>query len=361
MTIELGTAADFFAGVGLARMGLEDAGWRVSFSNDISQKKYNMFRGHWGEDPNYIVRDVFDLRPDDVPATELAWASFPCIDLSLAGNRSGLDGKHSGAFWGFYRVLVEKHPDERPFVVILENVTGMLTSHAGKDLEVAVSHLNELGYTVDLLSVDAAHFVPQSRPRLFVVGVRSPYSLPYAAGQPVPGARSLAVATFIRTHSHLRWGSVETPIPSTRRQGFSEIVEWFPPEADIWWSEEATNKLLGQMSDRHLQAVNLKRTSEDLSFATIYRRMRKAGYMAEARFDDLAGCLRTPSGGSSKQFILQMGKGLVSARNMTAIEYARLQGAPHYKIEVTYNEALFGFGDGVCVPVVSWVTGTYLS
>ena len=77
--------------------------------------------------------------------------------------------------------------------------------------------------------------------------------------------------------------------------------------------------------------------------------------------DGLAGCLRTPRGGSSKQIVFSAGAGKIRMRWMTPREYARLQGCPDYPIQVDRNEALWGFGDAVCVPVISWIAGNVLS
>src|SRR5437870_346280 len=84
-------------------------------------------------------------RGSDVPSIELATASFPCTDLSLAGNRAGLKGSESSMFWQFARVLREMDR-RRPKVVMLENVPGFATSHGGKDLRNAIAELNDMGY-----------------------------------------------------------------------------------------------------------------------------------------------------------------------------------------------------------------------
>src|SRR3990172_8104259 len=81
--------AEFFAGIGLFRMGLADAGFRVVFANDISQQKRDIYALNF--DPtSYVVDDICHIRGDDIPHIDLATASFPCTDLSLAGNRAGL-------------------------------------------------------------------------------------------------------------------------------------------------------------------------------------------------------------------------------------------------------------------------------
>jgi len=350
------TALEFFAGIGLARMGLEAAGWEVVFANDNDPKKLGMHEGHWGPDPRYVLKDIFELEAAQIPSAELAWASFPCIDLSLAGNRAGLDGKHSSAFWGFARILNELRTIDRlPPLLILENVTGMLTSHGGDDLVRIIVELNDLGFMVDLLELDAAHFVPQSRPRLFVIAAREPYRLlPFMEGA-TTAVRPTRVTDFIKRHSGLQWGSVPVGQLPERSVTFDDIAERFPDDADIWWKPDAVAKLLSQMSARHDAVVKTLLNSPQTHFLTIYRRVRRTGCMAEARFDGVAGCLRTPRGGSSKQFVLEVGGGRVRARNMTAIEYGRLQGAGNYKIQVPINQALFGFGDAVCVPAVTWL------
>jgi len=83
--------------------------------------------------------------------------------------------------------------------------------------------------------------------------------------------------------------------------------------------------------------------------------------MAELRVDGVAGCLRTPRGGSGRQILFKAGKGEYRVRLLTARECARLQGVnDDYKINVPLNQALFGFGDAVCVPVLEWIAENYL-
>ena len=83
--------------------------------------------------------------------------------------------------------------------------------------------------------------------------------------------------------------------------------------------------------------------------------------MAELRTDGVAGCLRTPRGGSGRQILLQAGFGKVKVRLLTPRECAKLMGADDFFIDVPLNQALFGFGDAVCVPVISWIAKQYLN
>jgi DNA (cytosine-5)-methyltransferase 1 len=155
------TFAEFFAGIGLMRVGLERAGWRIAFANDIDEDKWRMYRDNFSDTGEFVLGDVHQLDVTNVPSVVLATASFPCNDLSLAGSRKGLAGVQSSAFWGFVEVL-KRLGRRRPVMVLLENVTGFLSSHDGNDFRDALLALNELGYAVDSFIIDAVRFVPQT-------------------------------------------------------------------------------------------------------------------------------------------------------------------------------------------------------
>lgn len=163
--------AEFFAGIGLVRTALEQSGWRVVFANDIEPFKHAIYAANF-DTGDFVLGDVRKVRGCEIPDIELATASFPCTDLSLAGGRRGLDGAASGMFWEFARVLDEMG-ERRPVAVLLENVPAFATSKGGADLTAAIERLNDLGYSCDLIVGDARDFVPQSRQRLFIVGSRA--------------------------------------------------------------------------------------------------------------------------------------------------------------------------------------------
>jgi hypothetical protein len=163
--------AEFFAGIGLVRLALEAGGWHVAFANDIDPKKAEMYRHNWRSDDHLVVGDIHAIKADEVPTCMLFTASFPCNDLSIAGKWEGLHGKESSSFWGLVRIISDLH-ERRPPLVMLENVVGFLMSHGGRDFEQALLALNELGYTVDAIILNAIHWAPQSRPRLFVLAKR---------------------------------------------------------------------------------------------------------------------------------------------------------------------------------------------
>src|SRR6185437_9566733 len=162
---------EFFSGGGMARLGL-GPDWRCLFSNDLSPKKAAAYRAYFGSD-HLHVGDVASLTPADLPGhATLAWASFPCQDLSLAGNGAGFEGARSGSFLPFWSLMRQLAAESRaPRIVVLENVTGALTARGGADFTTLVQLLADAGYQAGCLVIDAARFLPQSRPRLFVVAV----------------------------------------------------------------------------------------------------------------------------------------------------------------------------------------------
>ncbi len=352
------TVAEYFAGIGLFRMGLEAAGWRVVYANDWSAERAQMYEGFFGE--SYQVKDIFSVAVEDVPQATLATCSFPCIDLSLAGKGEGINGRHSGAFWGFYEKL-KRQGGKAPPIVLLENVTGWLYSNGGKDFSATAKSLNELGYACDVFMLNARSFVPQSRPRLFMAGVKS---TAVDDDSPYFSSRSKRLMpprlkTLMLENDSIRWARLDIPEPPPyKNEGFSEyIVERLSQDDPRWWSEDRVDKHLAMMPLSHLKMVKRMAGQKKVRYRTFFRRRRAAGQQAEVRTDDIAGCLRTAVGGSGKQFLVAAGNASIQMRTLTAREYARLQGVPdRFPIVAnTERQSLSAFGDAVCVPVVTWL------
>jgi DNA (cytosine-5)-methyltransferase 1 len=358
---------EFFAGIGLMRAGLEARGWSISLANDIDPQKREMYEANFDDaGEHFVLADIHELhKKRAIPPAALVTASFPCNDLSLAGARAGLKGEQSSAFWGVVNVL-RKMKDAKPPLVLLENVTGFLTSHKGEDFRAALQSLNGLGYSVDAFILDAANFVPQSRRRLFVLGilreVRSEtFRLTGRAQSIESDVRPKALAEFILNNADIDWDIRSLPAQPRRDSQLEDILEDLPDDAREWWSRERAEYLLGQMSPRHRAEAERMIAGDEWSYGTVFRRMRRGRSTAELRRDGIAGCLRTPRGGSGRQILFKAGKGLYFARLVTPREAARLMGAGDYTINVPTNQALFGFGDAVCVPVIEWIAKYYLN
>lgn len=352
------TFYEFFAGGGMARAGL-GAEWSCVFANDISAKKGQAYSMNWGAD-DLRIGDIFDLTPSDLPGqADLAWGSFPCQDLSLAGNGLGLEGQRSGAFWGFWKLISGLRKfGRKPKLVVLENVYGTLTSHDGKDFEQIAKAIAGEGYSFGAVVIDAVHFAPQSRPRLFIVGIDDALTIPehMAAKTPSPAWHPDAV---IRAHNRLsktvqsKWRWWKLPMPTKRLQTLDDIIEK-EPKGVRWHSDEETEKILAMMSEINRRKVIEAQRHNSLKVGTIYKRTRLGIQRAEVRFDGVAGCLRTPAGGSSRQTIMVVEGPRVRTRLVSPREMARLMGLPDtYKLPERYNDAYHLMGDGIVAPVVT--------
>jgi len=357
------TCAEYFAGIGLVRLGLEQVGWNVVFANDWAHSKFEMYSAHFQDaTKHYKVQDIFSICPADIPDTMLATASFPCIDLSLAGNLEGIDGKHSSAFWGFTKILDGQA--NKPKIVMLENVAGWLTSNSGKDFRITIQELNRLGYICDVFAIDAAHFVPQSRQRVFVVGMQASNANQdiFVFSKRSSSLKTQALEKAVLTNLDLCWNFLDVPaLPNNIKADLSFVIENISDNDDRWWSDNEVKRHLNMMSSINLEYLQGLRELLTYSYCPMYRRVRKGKQRAELRKDGLAGCLRTARGGSSRQMLVRVGQETIKMRLMTPREYARLQGVPdNYPLPLQINQALTGFGDAVCVPVIVWIAENIL-
>ena len=147
----------------------------------------------------------------------------------------------------------------------------------------------------------------------------------------------------------------------TRQQQLQDILEALPDNNAAWWSNERVDYLINQMSARHRILADAMAARRVWSYGTVFRRVRNERSMAELRTDGIAGCLRTPRGGSGRQILFKAGYGRFMARLLSPRECARLMGAEDFLIGASLNQALFGFGDAVCVKVVEWIAIHYLN
>lgn len=349
--------SEFFAGIGLVRVALERQGFHHVFANDIDPQKLTMYSARFGES-HFRLCDIRKVAGNEVPNCELATASFPCTDLSIAGAMKGIHSGESSMFWEFIRIIKEMGA-RRPPLILLENVPGFLMSNNGADLAGALQALNGLGFACDLFQVDARHFVPQSRLRLFVIG-RASVGTSANLGEEALSSRDETIRHFIISHPEIDWRLLPLPQLPRRKVALKDILEYLPEDHDAWWDRERAEYFFNQLSPRHLAVARAMIADPHYSYGTAFRRVRKGRSMAELRTDGVAGCLRTPRGGSGRQILFRGGKGGYAVRLLTGRECARLQGVPDsFPINVPLNQSLFGFGDAVCVPVIEWIARNY--
>jgi DNA (cytosine-5)-methyltransferase 1 len=357
---------EFFAGGGMARAGL-GKGWECLLANDFDFKKGNTYRTNWGND-SLVNADIKTLQSSDLKGTaDLVWASFPCQDLSLAGGGAGLRGERSGTFWPFWELMKSLLIENRaPKIIALENVCGALTSHKGKDFSAICTALNQASYRFGALVIDASLFLPHSRPRLFIIAIHRDCEIPdelmlSSCNSTFHTKQLIKAYDILSEEEKNNWIWWSVPMPKGNVVKFIDILEE-DSNIEKWDSPHKTQDLLKMMSDVNLKKVVDAKKSGTKKVGTLYKRIRKDPggnkvQRAEVRFDDIAGCLRTPSGGSSRQSILIVDGDKIRSRLISIRETARLMGLPDsYELPINYNEGYHLTGDGVAVPVVRHLT-----
>ncbi len=347
----------------MARVGL-GASWTCLFANDFDPKKGLAYQANWGANGELTVGDVKNIKAKDLPGhADLVWGSFPCQDLSLAGIGAGLKGGRSGTFYPFWDVINGLIADGRaPKIVAVENVCGTLTSHGGRDFQAICETFSDAGYRYGALIINAALFLPQSRPRLFMIGVHNDVEIDPSLLSPEPiepfhtrGLRKAAAGVSASARKNMIWWSV--PTPPRRNTTFADLIEEKPSSIE-WHTPAETKQLLAKMSAVNRAKVEAAKRSGRRMVGGVYKRTRidengAKVQRAEVRFDDVAGCLRTPAGGSSRQTIIVVDGNRIRSRLISTRETARLMGLDDdYILPKNYNEAYHLTGDGVAVDVV---------
>jgi DNA (cytosine-5)-methyltransferase 1 len=336
---------EFFAGSGLVAYGLKGI-FQPIWSNDICAKKADVYKSNFISN-HFLMDDIKNVSGENLPYAHLSWASFPCQDLSLAGSLGGIDANRSGLVWEWLRILEEMQ--QRPAILMIENVAGLLSTNKGENYTKLHNALLKLGYKSGAMLIDAVHFVPQSRPRVFVIAVRRDIPVPADLQDVGPNwLHNKAAANLGRTLPEWIWWRADKP--SRRNIRLADVIDLTVP-----YDKDNVIKLI---SPRH----KAKLDNMDTAIATGYRRTRNGKQCLELRFDGVAGCLRTPEGGSSKQFVIVKKNGEIHARLLTPREAARLMGAPDtYILPEAYNDGYKAMGDAVAMPVANFVGNAFLS
>ena len=260
-----------------------------------------------------------------------------------------------------------KREGRAPKIIALENVLGALTSKGGADFTALCRALDSLGYRFGALTIDAAHFVPQSRPRLFLVALRDDFSPPADLTAPAPRApfaapalrRAVAGLPPALAEQWLWWRLPEPPRVQSLARSTASTTS---PRTHPGTSSEQTRAFIAAMSKASLRDLAAARAKGSRQVGALFRRTRPDGaggttVRAEARFDGLAGCLRTPAGGSSRQFLIEVEGEATRSRLLGAREAARLMGLPEsYRLPTRRNDAYRLVGDGVAAPVVRFLS-----
>jgi DNA (cytosine-5)-methyltransferase 1 len=334
---------DFFAGSGLVSHALAPY-FSEAWANDICPKKAAVFLANHEGAP-FALCSITDVNGKLLPPSVLSWASFPCQDLSLAGNGEGIRAKRSGLVWEWLRVMDEML--QPPPLLAAENVVGLVSTDAGLHYRELHMALVKRGYKVGAMLLDAAHWLPQSRPRVFVIAVDDRADIPQKLVTEKPTwAHTAAIRKAADGLDNWVWWNL--PKPKKRNGNLSKLVDFSLPCQDT----ATSRKNLAMIPPAHMRRLQ----ESGLLVVPGYKRIRNKKQVLELRFDDIAGCLRTPTGGSSRQYlVIKQGSGW-KTRILSPREAARLMGAPEtFKLPGTFNDGYKAMGDAVAAPVAAYL------
>jgi len=158
--------ASFFAGIGGFDLGFQQAGIDPVFHCEIDTFCQQILKRHWPEVP--LHGDITTLEANQIPQADVWSAGWPCQDLSNANSaRAGINGHRSGLFFPFAE-LARIH---RPKWIVLENVSGLLSSDRGEAFESVIDQLEEIGYLGIWFSCNLLDTgIPHNRERVFLIG-----------------------------------------------------------------------------------------------------------------------------------------------------------------------------------------------
>lgn len=160
--------ASFFAGVGGIDLAFEKVGFKTIYANEIDPYAASTYKENFDIDVD--VRDINNVKSDEIPDFDIMLAGFPCQAFSLAGYRQGFDDEKGRGtlFFELERIFKEKKPE----VVFLENVKNLVGHDNGNTFRVILEKLEHAGYHVKYQVLNGMTFgnVPQNRERIYIVG-----------------------------------------------------------------------------------------------------------------------------------------------------------------------------------------------
>jgi len=325
------TFIDLFAGIGGIRLGFEAAGGRCIYTNEWNKYAAQTYLRNFGND-HPVEGDITEVDPESIPDHDVLLAGFPCQPFSIAGvsKKNSLGKSHGFAceaqgtlFFDTANIIRHKQPS----AFLLENVKNLMSHDKGNTFKVIKKTLvEELGYTIFPLVIDAKGFVPQHRERIYIVGFKE--KVPFS------------------------WDSFKKPDPASKRmksilhpENGSETSDFDFMKGYITGKDGLVNDKY-TLSDKlwaYLQGYAAKHKAKGNGFGFGLVRPEDTARTLSARYKD------------GSEILVSRGEGN-NPRRLTPRECARLMGYPDdYIIPVSDTQAYKQFGNSVAVPVIKEV------
>lgn len=336
------TFIEFFAGIGLMRIALEKLGWKCVFANEMNTVKCGIYDSNFGQ-PNITRGDISTVDESIIPTARMATICFPCQDVSIAQRRvRSVYGERTGIVWHVLDMI--GHMNERkPEFLLLENVPGLLTSNKGTDIAGILTVIRELGYTCDVLLLNANHFVPQSRERVFfLASLRPPKYGVLRLNAPVSRYKQ-KILERLNENRH-----IDIPQPPAKVKDLVDFIEDIPHHDTRWFQDSR------RMYWINLLQKDTKTLGENQRYWICRRWMGKAPLAAHCP------CLMA----SDERLVLfDLKNSTPMMRYLTVFEAAKLMGIPSsfgFPARMNDRFKLKCIGEAVCVNVVEFIVSNWM-
>lgn len=322
---------DLFAGIGGIRAAFEDIGGQCVFTSEwdsYAQKTYaeNFHDGH------LIAGDITKIEAECVPDHDVLLAGFPCQPFSIAGvSKKNALGRAHGfhdetqgtLFFDVCRIIEKK----RPRAFLLENVKNLTSHDKGRTFDVICRSLQDLGYHIHYRIIDGAHFTPQHRERIIIVGFREYVPFDFDAVPLPPKGRTVISHILHKTDGTEPW--IEADGNSYFDHGNRRVPAKYTLSDKLW-------TYLQNYAAKHKAAGN--GFGFGLVFPNSIARTLSARYYKDG-----------------SEILVWQGEGS-NPRRLTPRECARLMGFPDsFRIPVSDTRAYKQFGNSVVVDVMRHV------
>lgn len=324
------TFIDLFAGIGGIRKGFELQGGRCVFTSEWDTYAQKTYKENFIDD-HEINGDITKVEADGIPDHDVLLAGFPCQPFSIAGvsKKNALGRAHGFAcdtqgtlFFDICRILEVK----RPKAFLLENVKNLMSHDKGRTWEIIKNSLIELGYDIFPKVVDGAHFVPQHRERILIVGYRREDQIPFSWDQ-----------VYLPPKGNMILGDI-----LHREDGKEPFLEW---DGDRFFNH-------GENRVQSKYTLTPKLWAYLQSYAEKHRAKGNGFGYGLVNHQSVTRTLSARYYKDGSEILVYQGEG-VNPRRLTPRECARLMGlSDTFRIPVSDTRAYKQFGNSVVMPVM---------
>ena len=168
-----------FSGAGGLDLGFKMAGHEIVWANDLYEDAVETYRINIGE--HIVCKDIAKIGINEIPDCDIVVGGFPCQGFSVANMKRHDDDERNVLYKQLIRVIQGK----RPKFFLAENVKGILSLGKGDVFKMILNDFRSLGYNVNYQVLNAADYgVPQTRMRVFIVGIREDIDFAYSFPKP---------------------------------------------------------------------------------------------------------------------------------------------------------------------------------